>query len=158
MAYTPEQLAKACNEDSHQKAIFAWCNMAIYRGFAAADDSFSYTEPGYASRYNSPEPLLKWIHHIPNGGARGDDVRSNKIRGAKLKAEGVKSGVSDIFLPVKSKDFSGLYIELKVGKNTASDKQLEFGEFVKSQNYDFHVVWGWKNAVNLIKVYINSCK
>ena len=158
MAYTPEQLAKAGNEDSHQKAIFAWCNMALYRGFDAANDPLSYTEPGHASEYNEPEPLLKWIHHIPNGGARGDDKRSNQIRGAALKAQGVKKGVSDIFLPVKSKWFSGLYIELKVGYGKPSKEQLDFGEFVQSQNYDFRVIWGWENAVIIIEEYIKSCK
>lgn len=38
-------------------------------------------------------PWLKWMHHIPNGGSR------NKIEAVRLKAQGVKRGVPDIFLP-----------------------------------------------------------
>ena len=38
-------------------------------------------------------PCLKWLHHIPNGGLR------NRVVAGKLKAEGVRAGVSDYFLP-----------------------------------------------------------
>lgn len=39
-------------------------------------------------------PALKWLYHTPNGGKR------RNIVAAKLKAEGVKTGVPDYLLPV----------------------------------------------------------
>jgi len=52
-------------------------------------------------------PGLELIHSIPNGGARHIAVA------AKLRAEGVRAGVPDIFLPVPRGSAHGLYIELK---------------------------------------------
>jgi len=79
----PATIAKE-SESSHQIALFAMCALNM-------------------KKY----PELKWFHAIPNGGFR------DKITAGKLKAEGVKSGVSDMFLPVKCDAYSGLYIELK---------------------------------------------
>lgn len=56
-------------------------------------------------------PILEWVIHVPNGGKRP--------RGAagKLKAMGVKPGVLDVLLPLPYNGWSGLAIEMKVGKN-----------------------------------------
>lgn len=134
---TPSQLAKE-SESSHQQAVFCWANMAARHGIEAADDERCYKEPGYAEQvYGTTDAIyeLRWLHHIPNGGSRGDSEKSRMIRGAKLKAEGVKDGVLDIYLPapklVDQSDFEtfgdhvtpkilggfalvcGLYIEMK---------------------------------------------
>ena len=39
-------------------------------------------------------PELALLYHVPNGGSR------NKIEAARLRAQGVKSGVPDLCLPV----------------------------------------------------------
>ena len=52
-------------------------------------------------------PQLALIFSIPNGGKRHIGTAR------KLKAEGVKSGVPDIFLSVAKNGKHGLYIELK---------------------------------------------
>lgn len=52
-------------------------------------------------------PALKLAFAIPNGGHR------NPITGAKLKAEGVRTGMPDWCLPVPSGKWSGLWIEFK---------------------------------------------
>ena len=72
-----------------------------------------------------------------------------------MKAEGVKKGVSDICLPYNCGNNCGLYIEMKVGKNKPSPEQVEFGEFVKSQFYQFHVCYSWLEAVVVLKKYLN---
>lgn len=66
-------------------------------------------------------PELFFMHHIPNGGKR-DKVTAKK----RLKAEGVKPGVPDVFLPVARKGFHGLYIEMKWGENVPSDEQYKW--------------------------------
>lgn len=52
-------------------------------------------------------PELALMFHVPNGGSR------HQIEAARLKAQGVKPGVPDIFLPVPRGGYHGLYIELK---------------------------------------------
>ena len=54
---------------------------------------------------------LSWFHAIPNGGSRGDGTkRGAMISGANMKAEGVKTGVSDLHLPVARLGYRSLYI------------------------------------------------
>lgn len=52
-------------------------------------------------------PELALLYHIPNGGSR------HKAEAARLRAEGVRSGVPDLCLPVPRGGCHGLYIELK---------------------------------------------
>lgn len=130
---TPDQLAKSGTESGHQRAVFAWAALHLGKW-----------------------PELRWLHHIPNGGSRGDDARSRQIRGAALKAEGVKTGVSDLCLPVKRGEFSGLYIEMKKpGKlKSESKEQKEFGAFVQSQGFGYVCVDEWTKAVEVLKEYL----
>ena len=129
----PANLAKSGTESGHQRAVFCWAALNV-------------------ARY----PELKWLHHIPNGGSRGDDANSRAIRGGALKAEGVKTGVSDLCLPAKRGQFSGLYIEMKKpGKlKTESDDQKKFGAFVKSQGFGYVCVDNWEDAVKVIEEYL----
>lgn len=131
---TPEQLAKSGTESGHQRAVFCWAQQNLKRF-----------------------PVLKWMHHIPNGGARGEDERTRAIRGNAMKAEGVKRGIPDIFLPVKRGNWSGLYIEMKKpGKlNTLSDEQIEFGEFAKYQGFGWVAVDNWQDAVKVLEEYLS---
>ena len=163
---TPAQLAKD-SESSQQMALFAWCAIAMNYGFdiAVALDNGASFDAARDHGSVCPVPELKWIHHIPNGGSRGNDVRSQQIRGARLKAEGVRSGVSDICLPVKRGNCSGLYIEMKkpslkpkrpTSKGGCSDEQIEFGAFVQSQGFGFVVCYTWLEARDVIIDYMNS--
>ena len=45
-------------------------------------------------------PVLRWIHHVPNGGYRHPAIA------VKMKLQGVRAGVCDCFLPVARKRFS----------------------------------------------------
>lgn len=74
--------------------------------------------------YKVKYPILQWVFAIPNGGAR------HPVVAAKMKAEGVKAGVWDIFVPVPVDDKCGLWIEMKFGRNSLSDEQKEFRRVV----------------------------
>ena len=128
---SPESIAKSGTESAHQQALFAWCALNI-----------------------ETYPELKWFHAIPNGGSRGDNQRSRAIQGGKLKAEGVKSGVADCFLPVKRGVWSGLYIEMKRDTGKPSKEQKEFGVFVQLQGFGFVVCYNWEDAVKCLKEYL----
>lgn len=130
------------SESSHQTALFQWAAIQL-----------------------STWPELKWLHHIPNGGSRGDSARSRMIRGAQLKAQGVKSGVADVSLPVKRGCYSGLYIEMKrpgvrpvkpTSTGGVSDEQADFGEFVKAQGFLWAVCYSWHDAAQLIEQYLGD--
>lgn len=133
----PARLAKT-TEHSHQVALMAWSSLPMVR------EEF---------------PELRWFHAIPNGGSRGDTDISRRIEGGKMKAEGVKTGVSDMMLPVKRGDWSGLYIELKrlpgagVGP---SQEQTEFIEFVRGQGYAACVCYGWIEARDVLIAYLTQ--
>ena len=62
---TPETLAKSGTEAAHQTALFAWAALQLQRW-----------------------PELRWLHHIPNGGSRGDTAQGRQIRGAQPQAQG----------------------------------------------------------------------
>lgn len=162
---TPDQLAKSDTEAAHQTALFAWAAVAMNHGFNIANAWADGLNPAVQERKELAIPELKWLHHIPNGGSRGNDVRSQQIRGAQLKAQGVKSGVSDVFLPVKRGQFSGLYIEMKRpaekpkregSKGGVSDEQKEFGAFVQTQGFGFVVCYSWAEAAKVLEQYMEQ--
>lgn len=95
-------------------------------------------------------PCLAWLHAIPNGGKR------NVIVAMKLKAEGVKSGVSDLFLPFPACGKNGLYIEMKALDGKVSEAQTEFLEYANGAGYLAAVCWGAEEAINLIAGYVNG--
>lgn len=93
-------------------------------------------------------PAIRWIYAIPNGGARHPAVAG------KMKAEGVKKGISDIFVPFPSQDSFGLYIEMKTGKNRLTPEQKEFGEFVSGIGYKFVTCWSAEEAARAIEEHL----
>jgi len=92
------------------------------------------------------------IYAIPNGGQR------NKIVAAKLKAEGVLSGVPDLHIPIAKQGFHGLYIEMKAGKNKASDNQITVMEKLKNEGYQCAVCWNLNQFMAVVDNYFLSGK
>lgn len=123
----PADYAQVGTEHSHQVALFMW----------AAHQFQQY-------------PELKWMYAIPNGGER------NVAVAGRLRAEGVKSGVSDICLPVARGGFHGLYIEMKKPGGKESANQKEFGAFVQTQGYWYKCCDHWEMAREVIKLYMNQ--
>ncbi len=98
------------------------------------------------------QPELNYIFAIPNGGQR------HVLVAAKLKREGVKPGVSDIFVPIARGGFHGLFIELKFGKNPLSKTQKEFGTAVSEQGYKFAMAVGSDKAIEILESYLSMKK
>jgi hypothetical protein len=164
---TPATLAKSDTEHAHQVALFAYCAVAMRHGFDIADD-WCEKGDGVLRRSNTDfsklaVPALEWFHAIPNGGSRGDNAKSRAIRGGQLKAEGVRQGVADCFLPYPIGQWHGLYIEMKkpsqrpkktTSKGGMSDNQIKFKEYVKSLDYGFMTCYSWQHAVTTLRSYI----
>ena len=97
-------------------------------------------------------PELKWMHAIANGGKR------NIREAARLKRQGVKSGVSDIFLPLPRGGFCGLYIETKrsKGRISVSKNQKQFMIDMSEAGYKAVICKGFDDAKNVINEYLMS--
>lgn len=102
----------------------------------------------WASYMCGKYPELRLLHHIPNGGSR------NKIEAANLKKQGVRAGVPDICLPIPRANFHGLYIELKAGKNKATEKQRDWLYALQEQGYVAVVCVGCEQAIEVITKYL----
>ena len=96
-----------------------------------------------------PEYALR-LFAIPNGGQRG------KAEAARLKCEGVLAGVPDLFLAVPNQDHNahGLFIEMKVGANKASEKQVRVLKDFGKAGYHTALVYSFDQFRNDISTYI----
>lgn len=92
--------------------------------------------------------------HIPNGGSR-----KNKFEGYRLKSQGVKAGVSDLFLPVARGRFHGLWIEFKAAPPfdaAVTESQRNWLEKMKGQGYDAHLAKGGAAALAILSHYLSQ--
>lgn len=69
-------------------------------------------------RYVSQYPVLKPLHHVPNGGYHPEKVnprtgRSYSLEAQRLKALGLTPGIPDVMLPVPRMGFGSLCMEFK---------------------------------------------
>ena len=85
---------------------------------------------------------------IPNGGFR------HIVVAMKLKSEGVRSGVPDLFLAVPRGKYAGLFIEMKKARGgRASDNQKSLLTTFRSVGYAGGICHGWLAAKALIEQY-----
>lgn len=120
---------------------------AIYKSDESAEQEAVFQ---WAALNSGKYPELQFMYHVANEGKR------TARYGAELKRMGLKNGVPDICLPVPRGNYHGLYIEMKVGRNTPTDSQAKYLEFLTAQGYC--AVWciGAVNAINIIKAYLKG--
>lgn len=145
-----DEMAKKDSEHGHQTALFAWC--AAIKHVGISNDTGK-------------------MFAIPNGGLR------NKATASNLKAEGVRKGVPDIFLPVPvivdrdshqqlyamfkntkliGNSLAGLFIEMKKSKlGRVSDEQKFRMEQLQKDGYAVIECRSWREARDAISVYLN---
>nr|DAU67254.1 MAG TPA: Nuclease [Caudoviricetes sp.] len=115
-------------ESDEQKTLFSWASMRTYW-----------------------YPELNLMFHIPNGGKR------SKAEAGRFRAEGVKSGVPDICLPVARCGYHGLFIELKRQHgNTTTKNQDTWLADLREQGYAAAVAYGWEQAAKIITDYMEE--
>jgi len=164
---TPWEIAEPGSESAHQKALFAFCARAERIGFTNAWRPEAY-KGGNLLMVVSDDmhgvPELKWLHAIPNGGAR------NAVTAGRMKAEGVKAGVLDIMLPVRRvvapdpakpeqvNIYGGLYIEMKKQGGALSGVQKLFIEHVTANGYRFALCFDWISAAMVVQNYLELDK
>lgn len=136
----PHTLAKSGSEHAEQRALFCWLNYLAYNWY----------------------PELRFVYAVPNGGKRGDSEQSAKIAGGMMKAEGMKKGVPDLFVPIPrfhvshNRHYCGFYVEMKTanGGDGGSKEQHEYLAFLSDQGYATYIANGWQAAATAIREYM----
>jgi len=95
-------------------------------------------------------PGIDHMFAVPNGGKRSFSVAK------KLKAEGVKRGVPDLFLPVPKGLFCGLWIEMKAKDGKLSADQILWRDFLTAKSYAWKVCYGCNEAIKTVQWYWNQ--
>lgn len=107
----------------------------------------------WATLQSLKHPELALMFHVPNEGKR------SKVVGGRMKAEGLKSGVPDIFLPVPRGEYHGLFIEMKrIRGGAVTDCQKLWIHDLAHQGYKAVVCRGWQNAADEILKYLGEQK
>ena len=97
--------------------------------------------------HESRHPELKMVFAIPNGGHR------HIATARKMKAEGVRPGVLDICVPCPRGGFTGLWVEMKFGKNKLSPQQEEWREMMLREGWQVVVCYDWAAAAKNVFAY-----
>ena len=90
------------------------------------------------------------LFSIPNGGFR--NINTAKT----MKKTGVVAGVADLFLSIPNKTYHGFYIELKIGYNKPTTKQLLFQKQVELFGYKWICVWDVDSFMKEINNYMKD--
>lgn len=93
-------------------------------------------------------PELQWMFAIPNG------TRTSIGIARRMKAEGVRKGVSDILVPVARGGFHGLFVEMKSATGAATPEQREFIAAMRMAGYAAQICNGFEQAKCIIELYL----
>ena len=101
--------------------------------------------------YQYPHYRLN-LFSIPNEGAR------TKKNGARMKMQGRRRGVADMFLAVSNITSLkiGLFIEFKTMTGKQKKEQHDFELVVTAQGYDYEIVRDFDTFINVINQYLNN--
>lgn len=114
-------------EHEHQVTLFSWAALEQHRF-----------------------PELEFMFAVPNGGKRDPRVA------AKLKLEGVRRGVPDVWLPVPRGGYHGLVFEMKSGDNKETAEQKKYLRFLSQQGYLTATCYTWEDAKVLVENYLEG--
>ena len=157
------------SEHEHQRELFSWAACVRLYGIECATrwawlhPKTGMRERGYLKENGESQNgdyRLDWLMAIPNAGhgARGS---TGAVRGARMRAEGLRAGVADVFLPypvsTQIGDFvPALWIEMKKRGGVVSAQQDLFLLQMGGRGYKTKVCYGYFEAVNVITEYLSS--
>lgn len=95
---------------------------------------------------------LLWCH-VPNEGISG---RKGVRYGAKMKSKGLKSGVPDCLIFTPSEPFTGLALELKVGRNTLTKNQKKWLLELSILGWECKYAYSFEDAKQIIDEYLKN--
>lgn len=97
-------------------------------------------------------PELDLIFAIPNGGVR------DAVTGFRMKREGVRAGVPDLFLPAPREPFHGIFIEMKAKGGRASQPQRDMMLALSAQGYKVVMCYSVDEAIHETEKYLSVAK
>lgn len=74
--------------------------------------------------------------------------------GRRLKAEGMRKGLPDMFLALPTTESAGLWLELKATGGKPSPEQVQFGQMLVALGYDFQICYGFDCTVEAITRHV----
>lgn len=103
-------------------------------------------------------PILKNFYFKTN-----NEGKRTVVQGWNLKLQGLKVGVSDLFIFYPTELYHGLFLEVKRNKNYTKSEmstktwiaELEFLEQVKSVGYQAFMCYGWMDGKRIIEEYLD---
>lgn len=116
-------------ESAHQAQVMEWSRWAYKMG-----------------KY----PMLSMLHCSLNG------VKLSATQARIAKAQGMLSGVPDLFLPLPKNGHHGLYIEMKSEKGRLTENQQWFLSNAESLGYKTAVCYSAKEAIDAIEAYYSD--
>lgn len=119
-------------ESQAQRALVAWWQMA-FRGLQVPSEFLLFAVPNAAKV-------------------------SNPITARIRKAEGLRAGIPDLCLALPRGPYHGLFIELKVEKNTPTDHQRSVLRELELQGYAVAIPIGFEAAKRVIEDYLRQGK
>lgn len=96
-------------------------------------------------------PALLFLFAVPNFAGRLG--KKTQRHGARLKAEGRKRGVLDVWWPLRRGQYVGLVVEMKYGRNTLSPEQKRWRVWLESQGWLVVVSYSAIEAQETITAY-----
>lgn len=122
-------------EDDFQAAVMKWANL--------------YRMPDHEDLEKNSK-LSDYLFAVPNGGKR------NVREAARLKRQGVKAGVHDLMLNIARNCYYGLDMELKIGTNKLTPKQVEWRDRMTRAGRLTAVCYDIDQVKEIIDEYIKS--
>ena len=111
------------------------------------------------SEYLIQAKLIMWCRshsdrRLHNIYAHTNGMRSSVTEGVKQKRAGAVAGLPDLFLPVMSGGWGGLYVELKTEKGKLSAIQRDWLGRLSLAGYKAVVAFGLEQAKAVIEEYL----
>ena len=109
----------------------------------------------WAKEYEFIRPCLRWLHSSLNGIVIPAPIKTRAKIINYMKAEGMKPGVPDLFLPYAARGFHGLFVEMKrkTGGVVSAD-QDDFLRYADEAGYHCVVAEGKEHAIEVLSWYL----
>jgi hypothetical protein len=99
-------------------------------------------------------PELYWLHSSLNGIVIPAPPATRARIINHMKAEGMRKGIPDLFLPLARRGYHGLYIEMKTDKGKLTVEQKDFLAYAEAAGYLDLACFGADEAIDQLKWYI----
>ena len=100
-------------------------------------------------------PCLEWLHSDLNDIPLAGNPKTRGRIVNYMKAEGMVPGILDLSLDAARRGYHGLKLEMKIHPNKPTGGQIEYMDYLASEDYLAEVCYSAKQAVALLKWYLD---